>query len=131
MVTNKFAYLGTAVTYPISVTNGTIAISSGLTVIENSIIMILMTPLGTRYFQPDFGSNLLENYFEPNDEILATLLRTDTLDALQKWEKRATFLDVNVIVSLDVALLFITYRVLSSNEVNTFVMPFYRGKYPF
>jgi phage baseplate assembly protein W len=123
--TTLYAYIGTAITYPITVSGGSIAISSGVAVIENSIIKILTTPKGTRYFVPEYGCILETLKFEPNDAILAQRVRIAILDALSTWEKRAKFLDVEVIPITDALICVINYRVLQSNEVNTFVFPFY------
>ncbi len=123
----SYAYIGTAVTYPITLNKGRLQTSSGLSVIENSIVKILTTPIGTRFFLPEYGCRLTELQFEPNDEILIRELRVFVLDALTKWETRAEFIDVETMLITDAVICVIQYRILQSNEVNSFVWPFYKN----
>jgi phage baseplate assembly protein W len=58
-------------------------------VIRTSIEMILLTLPGERVMRPDFGSNLQNMVFEPSDEFLAIMLRTEVEEALAQWENRA------------------------------------------
>lgn len=123
----SYSYIGQAVTYPITLDKGTLQVSKGLSVIENAIVKILTTPIGTRYFVPEYGCRLSELQYEPNDEILVRELRVFILDALTKWETRAEFIDVETILITDAVICVIQYRVLQSSEVSSFVWPFYKN----
>lgn len=127
-----YEYLGTALEYPIRIVNGRPAIASGIRVIENSIIKILTTPVGSRFFLREYGCRIDRIIFEPNDEILLRMLRAEILLALSKWETRAKFLDVFCVGGTlpgkgDVVLCVIKYQVLPSNEINSFVYPIYKS----
>jgi phage baseplate assembly protein W len=126
---DRYAYLGTAVTYPIELQQGALAISSGKEVIENAFINILTCPVGTRYFNPEYGSKLYQLEFEPNDQILMGMVKVYIIDALTLWEKRANILSVDCVQGDDVILCTITYRILASNEVDSFIYP-YSSKLP-
>jgi len=128
MEDNDKSYLGTAVAYPVTIKSGAAVIVKNRTVIENSFIMILTTPVGSRYFLPEYGSDLHKRRYEPNDEVLARFLRHDTIDALTRWERRAKILDAEVVIVEDAALIKIIYRDLKSNEIDSFIFPFYRSK---
>lgn len=122
-----YAYLGSAVTYPITLVKGRLQVTTGLSVIENSIVKILTTPIGTRYFLPEYGCKLVELQFEPNDEVLIRELRVYMLDALRKWETRAEFYDVETILITDMVVCIIQYRILQSNQIESFIYPYYKN----
>lgn len=99
--------------------------------INGAIEFILSTALESRFFLPDFGSNLYTLLFEPNDEILADSLRVFISDALNKWEKRIILLSVDIVTTVDelnqhLARVNINYRVVSSQQVGNYVYPFVR-----
>jgi len=126
---NRYGYLGTATAYPITISKGAAKIASGLDVVENAIIMILMTPVGTRPLMPEYGSKLTELIYEPNDEILGRLLDSYITEALSRWEKRIRVLKVGTLMVQEYAVCRIEYRVLSSNEIKSLTYPFFRGRW--
>ena len=83
---------------PISQIGGNYFRSSGsFEVIWSSILMILMTPRGLRLYDPEFGSQLQDLLFEPNDEILALRAKHYIQDAVAKsGEDRIAIRTVNV-----------------------------------
>ena len=125
MVNN--AYLGQGLKYPLQLEGGSIALNNGIPLVEQSIITILNTPKGSRFFLPEFGSRLKELIFEPNDDVLEDLLRVFIYEAIRDWEKRARFVSVSFTREVDVTYCEIRYSVLPSNEVNSFIYPFYRN----
>lgn len=56
--------------------------------IKGSIYNILMTPLGTRYRLPEFGSALLWLLQEPRDLMTAFQIKNASLSAIARWEPR-------------------------------------------
>lgn len=123
----SYLYLGTAVTYPITLAQGSLAVSSGLSVIENSIVKIITTKKGTRFMLPEYGCNVSELLFDPNDEIAVEALRIEMLDALVTWEKRAEFFDIIPIVITDGVICIIQYRILQSSQFESFIFPLYKS----
>lgn len=131
---NIFNYIGIAGEYPLSCKNGSLRIVSGNTAIEMSIKQILGTEKGTLPYNPYFGSDLSKVLFEPSDDVAASLGRTYIVEALRQWEQRIDVIDIsseikretqgNQIVSI--VEFGIKYRVKATNEINTFVFPFYR-----
>ena len=121
------AYLGQALALPLVLRQGAVSTISDTELIEQSITTILNTPKGSRFFLPEFGSRLKELMFEPNDEVLQDLLRLFIFEAMREWEKRCEFVDVEFSKpsgeSIDCA---IKYRILQSNQINSYVFPFYR-----
>lgn len=39
---------------------------------SSDLLLLLLTQKGERYYEPDYGTNLLKYIFEPNDNIVAT-----------------------------------------------------------
>jgi len=111
--------------------NPTVA-TSDLDKINMSIANIISTPLGTRFFLPEFGCNLYTLVFEPNDDIFANLARVYIADALFKWEKRLTVRAIDVITTIDnleanSTNIKINYQIISSQVVGNYVYPFVRN----
>ena len=39
------------------------------TAIKSNLLLLLLTEKGERYYQPDYGTNLMKFIFEPNDDV--------------------------------------------------------------
>lgn len=122
------SYLGVALQYPILINQfGTANLVYGRDAVRQSIVDILSTPYGSRYFQPTYGSELNELLFQQNDEILKSLLINKISSALADWEKRISVLSVQVVIPQpSQADCNITYKILQSAEVDSFIYPYYR-----
>ena len=127
---DRFAYLGTAQQYPLTLVSGKPEIVSGKAVIEGSLRMLLTTPVGSRYFLPEFGCRIEELIFEPTDAILQKLLEVYITEAITKWEKRIRISSISVLTNTDRAVITVKYVILPSNEIDSFIYPFFRGKNP-
>jgi uncharacterized protein len=86
--------------------------------IRSSIYMILTTPIGTRPWRPEFGSELPRIVFEPDDEILAASVKLYTVEALRRWEPRIRIVRVEVETEKQDNTLWIKlqYLVLATGE---------------
>jgi phage baseplate assembly protein W len=65
-------------------------------VIWAAIVNVLLTPIGTRVRNPEFGSRLYELVFELNDDLLVSLARVYIVEALRKWEPRIEITEAEV-----------------------------------
>lgn len=121
-------YLGTAMKRPVSLVAGKADIISGPEVIDQSIEDILSTPQGTRMMLPEYGSRLHEIMFEPNDEVLAGMLEMLITEAVRMWERRTRLISVQASPSEDANVMncVIMHAPLASNEIRSFVYPFYK-----
>jgi phage baseplate assembly protein W len=115
-------YIGVAMSRPVTIDGGTV---SGIANIEQSIMDILNTPQGTRLFLPEYGSRIKKLLFEPNDSALKALLALTIQEAIEAWETRVSFEDVTFQQSESSIECSITVKVLQSNEIHSFVYPFY------
>lgn len=118
-------YLGTALSNPPLLNSGAAVLRSGVGAIEDSIADILATPVGTRFFLPEYGSRLESVMFEQNDEVLLNLVPTLVVEALAKWETRIRTVSVDCLQQNDYLEVSIQYKVLASSEIKTYIYPFY------
>ena len=51
----------------------------------SNLLLLLLTQKGERYYEPDYGTNLLKYIFEPNDDVTIQDVRNDIEDAVNKF----------------------------------------------
>ena len=121
-------WLGKGVKFPNIFNNGKTDIAKYIDKVNQSIFMILSTPIGTRFFLPSYGSRLYELLFESNDLILKDMLEYYTYDALYNWEKRIKVIKVEAeVTDSAIATVNIYYQLNNSNIQQHYVYPFNRS----
>lgn len=70
--------------------SGDVLVSTDLDAIKNSIKNIILTPVGTRPFFPEFGTRVTSLLFELADVQTERILEDEIADGIKKWEKRVT-----------------------------------------
>lgn len=123
MVSN--AYLGKGIKFPLQINSGSPVLVEGSELVEQAIHRILNTPVGSTFFHREYGSRLHEVKGKPVNIVTESLLQIVIKEAIDKWEKRVQFIKVDFTPSGSVIDCFISYKILASNEVKTFVYPFY------
>lgn len=126
MSVNSLRFLGRAIKFPLRIINGKPLIADSRESIEQSVYRILSTEEGSRFFLPEYGSRLHELMFEPNDDVVHSLLRQFIFEAIQRWEKRIKFIDVTFTQDNDRIDCLINYRILATSESLNFIFPFYK-----
>ena len=53
--------------------------------VKSMLIHLLLTRKGSRYYLPDFGTNLYQYIFEPLDEITMGKIENEITDAIEKY----------------------------------------------
>lgn len=53
--------------------------------VKSNLVHLLLTRKGSRYYLPDFGTNLYQYIFEPLDEITLTKIEDEINDAVEKY----------------------------------------------
>lgn len=53
--------------------------------IKTNLIHLLLTRKGSRYYLPDFGTNLYQYIFEPLDDITMGKIEDEIIDAVEKY----------------------------------------------
>jgi phage baseplate assembly protein W len=119
-------YLGTALKYPITLVGGCPINVSGIEAIEQSLLDILNTLISSVFFLPEYGSRVEELIFEPNDEVVESLLSVFIEEAIGDWEKRTKFVGVTF-ERKDAAInCHIVHQIIGLNKLTTTVYTFYR-----
>lgn len=62
--------------------------------IKQSIVNLLLTNKGERFFEPEIGASISELLFEPLDYGIAALIQTKIRDTLTQYEPRINILDI-------------------------------------
>ena len=123
-------FLGVGWAFPIGVdARGRIGLARQVTDIEQAIMMILLTPKGQRVMRPEFGCQIHDLIFAPNDANTWGMAEYYVEEALRFWEPRITVMTVTARPSegnnerMDV---HVDYRVKATLDKRTLVYPFYR-----
>lgn len=70
--------------------------------VEQNIMMILMTPIRSAWFDPGIGSSILEYLFEPVDDLTAMKMKREITRVLPRnGETRVNFTSVEVMANPD------------------------------
>jgi phage baseplate assembly protein W len=90
--------------------------------IRSSLIHLLLTRKGARYFLPDFGTRLYEYIFEPLDGPTFNQIESEIRDSVQKFIPNLQITNISVYAATDD---FTNTTVTTQNEVinNTFDIP--------
>ena len=121
-------FLGRGWKYPIDIEKGRIAFSDGEDSIRESIMIILETEKGERIMRPDFGCEINELVFLPDNTQTATLIAFYIKEALMKWEPRIEVLDVNSYPDMEEKNkinIHIDYMIKTTNTKSNLVYPFF------
>jgi len=132
-------FLGSGLAYPLVLVDGAAKIVEGREALIQSLLQLLSTDKGTRYFLPEYGSRMTELMFEPNDSILEGLARQFIFEAIRDWERRVRFRDIDFKFFHSIpdselkneedtsrVDMTVQFSILASNEVDSFIFPFYR-----
>ena len=125
----KSDFIGAGWAFPVGVdARGRIALSRRERDIEEAMLMILLTPKGQRIMRPEFGCQIHDLVFAPNDATTAGLALYYTREALAMWEPRIRVLDVLAAPDPDGParlLIEIHYEVKATYDKRSLVFPFY------
>lgn len=122
-------FLGQGWSFPPRIdTGGGIALSRQERDIEEAIRIILLTEKGERRMRPEFGSDLHDIVFAPNNVTTFGQVEHAVREALARWEPRITVTGVDVGVddhARNRLLIRIDYTVKATNDRRSLVYPFY------
>jgi phage baseplate assembly protein W len=123
-------FLGVGWAFPVGVdARGRIALARGERDIEEAIHMILLTPKGQRVMRPEFGCQIHDLIFAPNDATTAGLAAYYVEEALAMWEPRIQVQGVTVVLDPENTgrlLIEIDYEIKATHDRRSLVFPFYR-----
>jgi len=123
-------FLGVGWAFPVGVdARGRIALARQERDIEEAMRIILLTPKGQRVMRPEFGCQIHDLMFAPNDATTAGLATYYVEEALGMWEPRIHVKEVNARPDPENQgrlLIDISYEVKATHDSRSLVFPFYR-----
>jgi phage baseplate assembly protein W len=123
-------FLGTGWSFPVGVdARGRITLSRQERDIEEAIRIILRTPKGQRVMRPEFGCQIHDLVFAPNDATTAGLAAHYVMEALGMWEPRIRIQHVSAETDPTEAarlLVEVQYQIKATHDSRSLVFPFYR-----
>ncbi len=122
-------FLGQGFKFPIRINGrGGLSYVSAEQSIAESIWIIISTPLRSRVMEPEFGCNIHDYVFAPNNPNTVASIAYSVQKALVRYEARIDVLDVKANShpeSPNVLLINVDYRVRANNAMHNLVYPFY------
>jgi uncharacterized protein len=123
-------FLGTGWAFPVDVdAHGRIALARQELDIEQAIRIILLTPKGQRVMRPEFGCQIHDLIFAPNDATTAGLAAYYVEEALGMWEPRIRVQEVTAGPDPNDPgrlLVEVRYEIKATHDSRSLVFPFYR-----
>jgi Bacteriophage baseplate protein W len=130
MTTPSRDIIGAGWAFPVGIdSRGRLELSRREQDIEQAILLILLTPKGQRVMRPEFGCQIHDLIFAPNDANTAGLATFYVEEALAMWEPRIRVIDVNAQSDEENParlLITISYEVKATYDQRSLVFPFYR-----
>jgi len=69
--------------------------------IKSDLMFLLLTPSGSRYYNPEFGCNLLKFIFEPNDGLTFSQIEDEISTAVKRYLPKLTINKVDIVESTE------------------------------
>ena len=69
--------------------------------VASDLLHVIFTPKGQRLRLPDYGTNLIQYIFEPNDESIWPEVKQEIQDTVRKWIYGVDLDDIQVMASED------------------------------
>ena len=91
--------------------------------VRQDLMLLLGTRLGERPMQRDYGTRLASMVQEPNDDVLADLMREEVKNALLKWEPRVLPIEIRIVQNEDEVTLHLTYILVHESRTERMVVP--------
>lgn len=113
--------LGSGISLPMEVVNDEFVVVSGVDKVRQEIYVVLSTPIGTRLWQPDFGSMLNRLIFQPWTSTLFSELELATDTALKTWVPSIEVLNVSfddTYIQEQILQIIIQFRIKRTNSIN-------------
>ena len=122
-------FLGKGFKFPIRLNGrGGLSYVSAEESIAESIWIIISTPLGSQVMEPEFGCNIHDYLFSPNNPNTVAAVVHSVQAALVRYEPRIDVLDVRAHSTAEdpnTLLINIDYRIRANNAQHNLVYPFF------
>ncbi|MBP3196178.1 MAG: GPW/gp25 family protein [Butyrivibrio sp.] len=126
---DMFSNLGQSMKFPPQVdpATGRFVLSSGRDSVRESLYLILMTAVGERIMNPDFGTKMMSYTFMDTSLTMLNIFISELKNTILEQETRISEVDIDIDAdSKEGALIInIDYYLVDSNFMDNFVFPFY------
>lgn len=109
--------------FRIDPSTGGVATADGDAKIRQNILMVLGTRLGERVMLRNFGTRIASLVHDPNDDVLADIIKTEVTEALLQWEPRVLVTSARVEQNEGELRLILIYVVLPESRAERMVIP--------
>lgn len=106
--------------------SGRISMVEGDASVRQAILLLLSTSPGERVMRPDYGCDLRQLVFSPNDETTAGLAIHYVRQALQMWEPRVEIVRLDAVRNPDRPEqldMMLDYRIRSTLQTESLTFP--------
>ncbi|MFN7997432.1 MAG: GPW/gp25 family protein [Bryobacteraceae bacterium] len=103
--------------------DGKVAQLSGAAKVRQDLMLLLGTRLGERAMRRDYGTRLASLVHDPNDDVLADLIREEVKNAMLTWEPRVAPLEIRVTQNEAELTLYLTYVLVQDSRTERMVVP--------
>jgi phage baseplate assembly protein W len=90
------------------------------TALTSDLLLLLLTRKGERYYEPDYGTNLLKLVFEQNDNITASDIEEELKTTVKNYMPNVNIDKVDFIYTTDGSGVRIDDEILNVNVAFTF-----------
>ena len=126
---DMFSNLGQSMKFPPQVdpATGRFVVSSGRDSVRESLYLILMTSVGERLMNPDFGTKMMNYTFMDTSLTMLNIFTSELRNTILEQETRIADVDINVDANSKEGALIINlnYYLVGSDFMDNFVFPFY------
>ena len=126
---DMFSNLGQSMKFPPQVdpATGRFVVSAGRDSVKESLYLILMTSVGERLMNPNFGTKMMSYTFMDTSLTMLNIFTSELKNTILEQESRISNLDISVDAgSKEGALIInINYYLVDSDFMDNFVFPFY------
>ena len=64
--------------------------------VKSDLMHLILTPKGSRFYLPDFGTNLLKFIFEPNDGLTESNIKLEITEVVKKYLPNLTINNIAI-----------------------------------
>jgi phage baseplate assembly protein W len=90
--------------------------------IKSRVLHTVLTPKGQRIRMPEFGTNLINFIFDPNDDLTINNIRDEITTSISKYVPEVIFKDITITQPNDIehsVVVIIEYDIQKGNETIT------------
>lgn len=124
----KIFYADFSIDFDLNPITGDLELFTNADAVKQSIINLVMTQLGERFYELDVGSTVPQSFFNPIDDITQLSISESILDCIKKHERRIS--NINVLIRPDIVnnvyYADIFFTIINIPDTQSFSLPLFR-----